>query len=111
MPHTPIHIATKKKPIPRKSTHTFTALDRIVLAVSVIYPFSALPQIIAVFSGKTEGVSATSWLVFLVCAMLFLVYGIRRKVPPMIVSNSIWIIMDALVVFGILMSGSTVTWL
>lgn len=110
MPHTPIHIATKKKPL-KKNTHPFTALDKIVLFVSVLYPFSALPQAIAVFSGKTEGVSVLSWMVFLLCATLFLVYGVRRHVPPMIVSNSIWIVMDALVIIGVLTSGSVVTWL
>lgn len=110
MPHTPIHIATKKKPL-KKNLHPFTPLDRVVLFVSVLYPFSALPQIIAVFTGKTEGVSVLSWMVFLVCAALFLVYGIKRRVPPMIVSNSIWIVMDSLVILGILTAGSVITWL
>ena len=111
MPHTPIHIATKKKPLTNASTRPFTNFDRLVLVVSVLYPLSALPQAIAVFSGKTEGVAILSWLVFMICASLFLVYGIRRRVPPMIVSNSIWIVMDALVVFGVLTSGQPVTWL
>ncbi len=111
MPHTPIHIATKKKPITNKSTRPFTNFDRLVLVVSVLYPLSALPQAIAVLGGKTEGVSVLSWIVFMLCATLFLVYGVKRRVPPMIVSNSIWILMDALVVFGIFASGSTVTWI
>ena len=111
MPHTPIHIATKKKPLPKKPAHPYTALDRIVLFVSVLYPFSALPQILAVFGGKTEGVAILSWGVFLICAALFLVYGIKRRVPPMIVSNSIWIVMDSLVIIGILTAGSTITWI
>lgn len=111
MPHTPIHIATQKKPLTKKNTHPFTTLDRMVLIVSVLYPFSALPQVIAVFSGKIEGVSVLSWMVFLVCTSLFLIYGIRRSVLPMIVSNSIWIVMDTLVIVGILTAGSTVTWI
>lgn len=111
MPHTPIHIATKKKPISNNSTRPFTNFDRLVLVVSVLYPLSALPQAIAVFSGKIEGVSVLSWIVFMMCATLFLVYGVRRRVPPMIVSNSIWIFMDALVVFGIFTSGSAITWI
>jgi len=111
MPQSPIHIATKKKPIPRKTAHQFTSFDRLVLFVSVLYPFSAFPQVVAVFSGKTEGVSVTSWIVFLICASLFLAYGIKRRVPPMIISNSIWIVMDALVIAGILFSGSTITWI
>lgn len=82
-----------------------------MLIVSVLYPFSALPQAIAVFSGKTEGVSVLSWMVFLVCAILFLIYGVKRRVPPMIVSNSIWIVMDTLVIVGILAFGSSVTWI
>lgn len=111
MPHTPLHIATKKRPITDKSIRPTTAFDRLVLVVSVIYPLSALPQTITVFSGKTEGVSVLSWCVFLVCSTLFFAYGIRRRVPPMIVANSIWIVMDSLVIAGILMAGSTITWL
>lgn len=80
------------------------------MVVSVVYPFSALPQVFAVFSGKTEGVAVLSWIFFLVCTILFFIYGVRRKVPPMIVSNSIWMVMDALVVIGIF-AGGNVTWL
>jgi len=109
MPQTPIQIATKKKPLRKSGLHPYTNLDRAVLVVSVIYPFSALPQAVAVFSGKTEGVSLISWMFFFCCASLFLVYGVRRRVPPMIVSNSIWIVMDALVVVGILLNGASLT--
>lgn len=111
MPHTPIHIATKKKPLQKSDVQPYTNLDRVVLIVSVLYPFSALPQIFAVFNGKTDGVSVISWMFFLCCSALFFVYGWRRRVTPMIVSNSIWVFMDALVIAGIFMHGSTVTWM
>lgn len=81
---------------------SFSLFDKVVLFVSVLYPLSALPQAVAVFSGHTEGVSILSWGFFMVCAVLFLTYGIRRKVLPMIISNSIWMVMDGLVVVGIL---------
>ena len=109
MPHTPIPSPTKKKIFQKKQP--FTNLDRAVLLVSVVYPFSALPQVIAVFSGPTEGVAVFSWAVFLICASLFFVYGLRRHVMPMIVSNSIWIVMDALVVSGILFNSAPITWI
>ena len=80
--------------------------DRIVLVVSVLYPLSALPQALAVFSGRSEGVSLLSWGFFLVSASLFLTYGIRRKVLPMIISNSIWLVMDIMVVTGLLIGGT-----
>jgi len=86
--------ATKKKPL--------NYFDILVLVVSVMYPLSAIPQAISVFQGNTEGVALLSWIFFLMCAALFLVYGIKRKVLPMIISNSIWIIMDLLVVIGLI---------
>ena len=110
MPYTPIHIATKAKPLRKSGIHPYTRFDRLVLVISVIYPFSALAQVVAVFSGKTDGVALLSWVFFFICATLFLIYGVRRRVMPMIVSNSIWMVMDALVVIGIF-AGGNVTWL
>ena len=110
MPHSPVHVSIKKKSLKKKTDiHPYTNFDRLVLFVSVLYPLSAIPQVIAVFSGRTEGVSVLSWAVFLVCASLFFTYGVRRKVPPMIVANSIWVIMDSLVIIGIFMNGA-VSW-
>lgn len=110
MPHSPVHVSTKKKSLKKKiDIHPYTGFDRLVLFVSVLYPLSAIPQIIAVFSGRTEGVSVLSWMVFLVCSALFFTYGLRRKVPPMIAANSIWVVMDALVIIGIFMNG-VVSW-
>lgn len=104
MPYISVH-PKSKKPV-KILTPKLGLFDRIVLVVSVMYPLSALPQAIAVFSGNAEGVSLLSWGFFLVCASLFLTYGIRRRVLPMIVSNSIWLVMDALVVIGIFLSGT-----
>lgn len=104
MPYIAIHPKNKK---PTKALLSkLGTFDRIVVVVSVIYPLSALPQAITVFSGKTEGVSLISWLFFLICAGLFLTYGIRRNVLPMIISNSIWLVMDALVVIGLITNGT-----
>lgn len=86
--------APKKKPL--------NLFDLLVMVVSVVYPLSAIPQAISVFQGNTEGVAALSWIFFFVCAALFLIYGIKRKVLPMVISNSIWVVMDSLVVAGIL---------
>lgn len=109
MPHTPLHIATKKKPLP-KNLHPYTNFDRLVLVVAVLYPFSSFPQLVTVFSGKTEGVSLLTWVFFLICSALFLVYGVRRRVPPMIVSNSLWLVMDAIVITGLVMHSPTLVW-
>ena len=77
--------------------------DRIVIVVSFIYPLSASPQVVEVFAGNIAGVSLFSWVGFLVCATLFLAYGVKHKITPMIIANSLWVVMDSLVILGILM--------
>ena len=103
--HVTLHSKKTKKPL--STPHRLTTLDTIVMVVSVLYPLSALPQVVTVFSGYTEGVSILSWIVFMLCAGLFLLYGVKRRVMPMIISNSIWLVMDGLVIAGIFIHSST----
>ncbi len=86
-------IASKKR---------LTPFDRIVIVVSFLYPLSASPQVVEVFTGHSAGVSLASWGGFLVCATLFFVYGLKHKIVPMVIANGIWIIMDILVIVGVL---------
>lgn len=103
MPHTLVYIHPAKH---RQKIPKLTAFDKLIMVVSALYPLSGVPQIIAVFSGNVTGVSAWSWGMFLLCTSLYLVYGIKRRVPPMIISNSVWVIVDSLVVIGILVHSS-----
>lgn len=99
MPHSDHYIYLKRAKLLKKK---MTPLDTAVMLVSVAYPLSALPQAVQVLHGNADGVSVVSWASFLVCAALFLAYGLKNKVPPMIISNTLWIVMDSLVVIGIL---------
>jgi uncharacterized protein with PQ loop repeat len=94
-----VHLETKKKKA--KSTGD-KLLDRIVMIVSILYPLSAVPQLIEIVHGNAAGVSVLSWLSFFACASLFLVYGLRHRVMPMIISNSLWVVVDGLVVVSLL---------
>ena len=110
MPNAPIHLPTKKQ-LPKKLKQHRSLFDKVVIVVSVLYPASALPQALTVFSGKIDGVAALSWMGFLVCSILFLIYGIRHRVAPMIISNSVWALMDSLVLIGLFTAGKAITWL
>jgi len=79
-------------------------IDKIAMVAAFLYPLSSIPQIIEVFKGHTDGVSLFTWLSYILFASLFLAYGTAHKIKPMIISNSIWILMDASVVAGILWS-------
>jgi uncharacterized protein with PQ loop repeat len=87
---------------PRLFMRKLSNFDKLVIIVSIAYPLSALPQAIQVFQGNTDGVSIISWMSFMVCATLFLIYGVKNRVLPMIISNFLWMLMDGLVISGLL---------
>ena len=90
------HIARKRK------TSFF---DDIITAAAIIYPMTGVPQIIEVFSGNTAGVSLVSWIGFTLFSALFLIYGIKNKLRPIIITDSLWLVINGLVVVGILVKG------
>jgi len=100
-----VHLETKTKNKKKKAPGDII-LDRIVMIVSILYPLSAVPQLIEIIEGNAAGVSVLSWLSFFACAALFLVYGLRHRVMPMIVSNSLWVIVDGLVVASLLVTNA-----
>ncbi|MGK2896172.1 MAG: hypothetical protein ACSLEY_01020 [Candidatus Saccharimonadales bacterium] len=85
------------------SSSKTTLFDKLVFGVSLLYPLSALPQVFDIFYSNSEGVSILSWTIFMLCSALFLAYGLKHKVPPMIVSNSLWVVVDGLVITGLLL--------
>ena len=86
------HLSSKKK---------LTFFDHVITLASFIYPLMALPQVFGVYSGNTEGVSLVSWIGFLFFSVMFFTYGMIHKVKPMIITNSIWVMVDGLVVIGL----------
>ncbi len=79
-----------------------TMFDKLMLVAAFIYPATALPQVIQVFRGNTDGVSILSWAGFACFVTLFLIYSIIHRIKPMIITYAMWWIIDVLVVVGIL---------
>lgn len=89
------HLAKKK---------TLTLFDKVIILAAFMYPLSGLPQVIEVFNGQTEGVSIWSWVSFMGFSALFLAYGLIHKIPPMIITNILWLAVDGLVIIGLVTS-------
>jgi len=89
------HIQKKKK---------ITFLDTLVIVASFLYPLSSIPQAIQIFHGSTDGVSIYSWISFAVFASIFLTYGLKHRITPMIITNSLWLVMDSIVIVGLLLN-------
>jgi len=90
----------KLEPYPH--THPWiNFLDRLLLVVAIIAPFTTLPQLYTIFIEKNvTGVSAITWLLYTVLTLPWIVYGFVHKEKPIIVSSLLWLVTDVLVVVG-----------
>ena len=84
------------------------AVDKMMGSVAFIAPLSSAPQLVTIF-GKQEasGISAASWAMYLLVALITLAYGAFHKLRPIIISQSLWIVIDVLIIIGVLMYGGS----
>ncbi len=89
------HIGRKKR---------ITMFDKFMLIAAFIYPLTGIPQVLQVLQGNTEGVSLMSWAGFTIFGTLFLTYSIIHRIWPMIITYTMWWIIDVAIVIGILLN-------
>lgn len=78
-------------------------IDRIVLFVAIAEPLMTIPQVYQIWSSRSAtGVSPLTWLGYLLAAITWLVYGIKTKDKPLIVSSLLWAVTEGLVLIGAL---------
>lgn len=77
-------------------------IDRVAIVASFMYPLTGVPQVIEVLGGNTAGISLLSWAGFGLFSAFFVLYGVLHKVRPMIITNTIWFVIDMLVITGTL---------
>ena len=76
----------------------------LMVVIGLISPFATIPQVIKVFKTHTEhaaGQSLITWAVYTVIALLWVGYGINRRELPLIIGNTLGVIMYGLVAIGI----------
>ncbi|MDD3481008.1 MAG: PQ-loop domain-containing transporter [Patescibacteria group bacterium] len=75
--------------------------DRFVLIVSIFGPVTTLPQIYDIFSTQSAvGVSALTWILYTTLCLIWLTYGVIHKLKPVIVSNTLWVTLQSLIIIG-----------
>lgn len=79
-------------------------IDRICMLFSVAMPLTAIPQIHLIYTTKNvSGVSLLMWVFYCVGVIPFLIFGIVHKERQLIVLNTLWLIMQLIVIAGIMM--------
>jgi MtN3 and saliva related transmembrane protein len=90
------------KPQPKSAYVTF--LDKLTFVAGVVGPFTVLPQIYSIFhSHSAAGVSMITWLLIFIVTFPWILYGVAHKDKSIIVSFSLWEVVNMTVVVGVLM--------
>lgn len=92
-----------KKP---RQTPYLIFLDKLTFVVGVIGPFTVLPQIYSIFSTQSaNGVSLVTWALIFIVTFPWILYGLAHKDKSIIVSFTLWEVMNLAVVIGVLLYG------
>lgn len=87
----------------RKPPNKQSAFDVAIYCIAIAGPVMTLPQLYTVwFRQNVSGVSVLTWLAYATISLFWVVYGVRRRQTPIIVSNGLLLSVDALIVVGIL---------
>ena len=87
------HISKKQK---------LNFLDKTAVVLAFLYPLTGIPQLLTVIQDGTEGVSILSWLGFAMFSAFFLTYATVHKIKPMMITYTLWLLVDSLVVILLL---------
>jgi len=64
-------------------------------------PLSSVPQMWEIWADRdAHGVSLLTWTLFLVTSAVWLAYGVVKRDRPLIISNSIWVVCEAIIMLG-----------
>lgn len=89
------HLKHKKK---------MTPIDKLMYFASFAYPFTALPQIVQVYTSKdVTSLSLISFGLYVIFGSIFLAYAISKKLKPLVIEGALWLIIYIAMLFGILL--------
>lgn len=90
-------------------THKFkvnNGIDTLALIVGVLQPLTTLPQIWLVFNSRDVAqVSFFMWTCYNIASVIFLIYGIQHKLPAVIWSHVLWIVVQTPMMIAVIMYG------
>ena len=77
-------------------------VGRLVYLAAFIGPLSVIPQVAEIWfvDHSAKGVSLITWLSFTLLSAVWLTYGIQKRDRPLMISNSLWVIGEVIVVAG-----------
>ena len=81
-------------------------MDKAIYGATTFGIVMTIPQIMEIWVGKdASGVSALSWVSYMLVSIFWLVYGLLHKEKPIIFGNTIWLFLYVIIIWGTLLYG------
>jgi uncharacterized protein with PQ loop repeat len=79
-------------------------IDYLVRFFMIATPLFEIPQALSIYGSKdASGVSGITWIFFACSSAVWLVYGWREKIKPLVVAYSLYLTIETSIVIGIIM--------
>ncbi|MBN2101492.1 MAG: hypothetical protein JW716_01310 [Candidatus Aenigmarchaeota archaeon] len=80
------------------------ALDKIVVTGALLGPLVNIPQLLQIYTTQNAGgLSLFTWSSYIFFNIIWLIYGVIHKSRLILVCYSMWAVMNAITVIGILL--------
>ncbi len=98
-------ISKNLEPYPARSAWK-RLLDRVVFAAGIVGPVLTLPQIVLIYTNHdASGISAMSWFGWAALNVVWILYGLVHREPPIVMTYSFWFIANSTVAIGAVLYG------
>jgi uncharacterized protein with PQ loop repeat len=85
-----------------KSKKKMTSIDKLMYFASFAYPFTAVPQIVQVYTSKdVTSLSLISFALYVLFGSIFLAYAANKKLRPLIIEGALWLLIYVAMLIGI----------
>ena len=99
-------MAPDPTPPAARTSHPDTLLRRLLGGMSVFTMLMTIPQVLTIWiSHQAAGVSLLSWSAYLLSAVLWFWYGIRKRDKNIYLPCVGWILLDSGVIAGVVIYG------
>ena len=98
----PLRHIHKKKINNSGKKYKYSIIDHLIYLVAFAGPVMTIPQVMDVWSTSAATVNEVTWTGYLAISIIWLLYGIKHKVKPIIFSNLLGLVTNGLIVVGLL---------
>lgn len=76
-------------------------VEKAAYVVALTGPLSSLTQAWEIWMDRNaSGVSLVTWTLFFVTSLIWLLYAIDKREIPLIISNALWMVCEAVIMVG-----------